>query len=38
MLLEWIDKRYLLPEITNDIQEEFEENSEIQLTNFLKVS
>ncbi|XP_066922134.1 prolyl 3-hydroxylase OGFOD1-like [Clytia hemisphaerica] len=36
VLLEWIDKRYLLPEITNDIQEEFEENSEIQLTNFLK--
>ena len=37
MLLEWIDPRYLLPDITDDIQKEFEENSEIQLNDFLKV-
>ena len=37
MLLEWIDRRYLLPAITDDIQKEFEENSEIQLNDFLKV-
>ena len=38
ILIEWIDVRYLHPEITEDIQKEFEENSEIQLNDFLKVS
>jgi len=36
ILISWINHNYLNPDIVSDIQEQFEENSEIQLTNFLQ--
>ncbi|XP_057299979.1 prolyl 3-hydroxylase OGFOD1-like [Hydractinia symbiolongicarpus] len=36
LLLEWINPTYLTPDIVDDISEQFEEESEIQLKDFLK--